>query len=57
MCNKIYADAFGKDPEFFAFTRSLTSYETALQGNNSSIVMQPDSEFFDYLRSEKPPAN
>lgn len=55
--NKIYADAFGKDPEFFAFTRSLTSYETALQGNNSSIVMQPDSEFFDYLRSEKPPAN
>jgi membrane protease subunit HflC len=53
--NKIYADAFGKDPEFFAFTRSLTSYETALQGNNSSIVMQPDSEFFDYLRSEKPP--
>ena len=55
--NKIYADAFGKDPEFFAFTRSLTSYETALQGSNSSIVMQPDSEFFDYLRSEKPPAN
>lgn len=54
--NKIYADAFGKDPEFFAFTRSLTSYETALQGSNSSIVMQPDSEFFDYLRSEKPPA-
>lgn len=53
--NKIYAEAFGKDPEFFAFTRSLTSYETALQGNNSSIVMQPDSEFFDYLRSEKPP--
>lgn len=55
--NKIYADAFGKDPEFFAFTRSLTSYETALQGSNSSIVMQPDSEFFDYLRGEKPPAN
>jgi membrane protease subunit HflC len=54
--NKIYADAFGKDPEFFAFTRSMTSYETALQGSNSSIVMQPDSEFFDYLRSEKPPA-
>lgn len=55
--NNIYADAFGKDPEFFAFTRSLTSYETALQGSNSSIVMQPDSEFFDYLRSEKPPTN
>ena len=53
--NAIYAEAFGRDPEFFAFTRSLTSYERALQAGNSSIVMQPDSEFFDYLRSEKPP--
>ena len=53
--NGIYAEAFGKDPEFFAFTRSLTSYERALKGSNSSIVMQPDSEFFEYLRSEKAP--
>ncbi len=49
--NAIYAEAFGRDPEFFAFTRSLTSYQRALQGANSSIVMQPDSEFFNYLRS------
>ncbi len=54
--NAIYAEAFGKDPEFFAFTRSLTSYERSLQGTNSSIVMQPDSVFFDYLRSDQPPA-
>ncbi len=53
--NAIYAEAFGRDPEFFAFSRSLTSYERALQPGNSSIVMQPDSEFFDYLRSEKAP--
>lgn len=53
--NAIYAEAFGRDPEFFAFTRSLTSYERALQAGNSSMVMQPDSEFFDYLRSEKAP--
>jgi membrane protease subunit HflC len=53
--NAIYADAFGRDPEFFAFSRSLTSYERALQGSNSSIVMQPDSVFFDYLRSDKVP--
>jgi membrane protease subunit HflC len=53
--NAIYAEAFGKDPEFFAFTRSLTSYERALQSGNSSMVMNPDSEFFNYLRSEKPP--
>lgn len=55
--NRIYAEAFGRDPEFFAFTRSLTSYERALQGGNSSIVMQPDSAFFDYLRSDQAPAN
>ncbi|OIQ07508.1 MAG: protease modulator HflC [Rhodobacteraceae bacterium CG2_30_10_405] len=54
--NAIYAEAFGRDPEFFAFTRSLTSYERALQGVNSSIVMQPDSQFFDYLRSDQAPA-
>lgn len=51
--NKIYAEAFGKDPEFFAFARSLTSYERALQTSNSSIVLSPDSEFFDYMNSEK----
>jgi membrane protease subunit HflC len=51
--NRIYAEAFGRDPEFFAFTRSLTSYERALGGSNSSIVMQPDSTFFDYLRSDR----
>lgn len=54
--NSIYADAFGKDPEFFAFTRSLTSYERALQSSNSSIVLNPDSQFFEYLRSDQPPA-
>lgn len=50
--NRIYAEAFGKDPEFFAFTRSLTSYERALKSENSSIVMNPDGEFFEYLRSD-----
>lgn len=53
--NAIYADAFGRDPEFFAFTRSLTSYERALGGENSSIVMQPDSQFFEYLRGDQAP--
>jgi len=53
--NQIYAEAFGRDPEFFAFSRSLTSYERALQGDSTTIVMSPDSSFFNYLRSEKPP--
>ncbi|WP_134725901.1 protease modulator HflC [Paracoccus luteus] len=50
--NAIYADAFGRDPEFFAFTRSMTAYERALRGSNSSMVMAPDGEFFSYLGGE-----
>ena len=53
--NGIYAEAFGQDPEFFAFTRSLTSYERSMQGGNSSIVMSPESEFFDYMNSDQAP--
>jgi modulator of FtsH protease HflC len=53
--NRILAEAFGADPEFFGFIRSLTAYEVALRGDNSSIVMQPDSEFFEYLRSYTSP--
>ena len=49
--NRIYAEAYGRDPEFFNFYRSLTAYETALQGNNSSMVLSPDSPFFDYFTS------
>ncbi|WP_323785142.1 protease modulator HflC [Thalassovita sp.] len=51
--NGIFAEAFGSDPEFFAFYRSLQAYEKALQGNNSTMVMTPDSEFFDYLKSDR----
>jgi membrane protease subunit HflC len=53
--NRILAESYGRDPEFFAFIRSLSAYEAALKGANSSIVMQPDSEFFDYLRSDSAP--
>ncbi len=51
--NAIFAEAFGADPEFFEFYRSLTAYERALQGSNSTMVMSPDSEFFNYLRSDQ----
>ncbi|MEM1077640.1 MAG: protease modulator HflC [Pseudomonadota bacterium] len=47
--NAIFAGAFGADPEFFEFYRSMTAYERALQGSNSTMVIAPDSEFFDYL--------
>ncbi|EPX78850.1 protease modulator HflC [Salipiger mucosus] len=52
--NAIFAEAFGSDPEFFAFYRSLQAYERALQGGNSRLVMTPDSEFFAYFRNEAP---
>jgi membrane protease subunit HflC len=47
--NNIFASAFGEDPEFFEFYRSMTAYERALQGSNSTMVITPDSEFFQYL--------
>ena len=49
--NAIFADAFSQDPEFFDFYRSLRAYETALQEGNTSLVINPDSEFFSYLKS------
>lgn len=49
--NAIFAQAYGKDTEFFEFYRSLTAYSRALKAGNSSIVMSPDSEFFNYLKS------
>ncbi len=50
--NSIFAEAFGRDAEFFEFYRSLTAYERGIQGNNSTMVIRPDSEFFDYLKSD-----
>jgi len=50
--NKIFAEAFGADPEFFEFYRSMTAYSRALQGN-ASMVLSPDNEFFNYLKSDQ----
>jgi membrane protease subunit HflC len=52
--NRVFAEAFGEDPEFFEFYRSMTAYERALQGSNSTMVITPDSEFFDYLDGTGP---
>ena len=54
LTTKIFADAFGRDPEFYAFTRSLMAYEQSMTGANTTMVISPDSEFFDYIKeSEK----
>ncbi|MEM9735372.1 MAG: protease modulator HflC, partial [Pseudomonadota bacterium] len=44
--------AYGRDAEFFSFYRSLIAYERAIRGGNSTLVISPDSEFFDYLKSD-----
>mgnify|MGYP001495856088 CR=1 FL=1 len=50
--NAIFADAFGADPEFFEFYRSLGAYREAFQSGNTNMVMSPSSDFFDYLKSD-----
>jgi modulator of FtsH protease HflC len=47
--NKIFADAFGRDPQFFGFYRAMQAYEKALIGGETSLVLSPDSEFFKYF--------
>ncbi|CUH77965.1 Modulator of FtsH protease HflC [Tritonibacter multivorans] len=48
--NRIFAEAYGADPEFFEFYRSLNAYSNSLLEGNSSMVLSPDSEFFNYLK-------
>ena len=52
--NAIFAEAFGADPEFFEFYRSLAAYRVSLKSGNSTMIMSPNSEFFDYLKSDQP---
>ena len=47
--NRIFAEAFGADQDFFEFYRSMTAYERALPGSNSSMVLSPDSAFFEFF--------
>jgi len=47
--NKIFAEAFGKDPEFFAFYRAMQAYENALIGGDTSLILSPESDFFKFF--------
>ena len=47
--NKIFADAFGKDPQFFSFYRAMQAYEKALIGGETSLILSPDSDFFKFF--------
>jgi len=47
--NKIFAKAFGRDPEFFSFYRAMQAYEKALIGGETSLILSPDSDFFKFF--------
>ena len=50
---RIYADSFNRDPEFYAFTRSLNAYQQTFANGIDIMLLQPDSQFFQYLRDPK----
>ena len=52
---RIYAEAYGSDPDFYSFTRSLEAYRKSIDGK-TTLVLSPDSEFFRYLQSSQPSA-
>ena len=56
--NRLFAESYGQDPEFFAFYRSMTAYENGLKSNDTRFLLRPDSEFFRFFANPagKPPA-
>ena len=49
----VYADAFNKDPEFYAFYRRVTAYSKVFSGKQDQLVLDPNSDFFKYLKSSE----
>ncbi|WP_342727683.1 MULTISPECIES: protease modulator HflC [unclassified Bradyrhizobium] len=47
--NRLFAEAYGKDKDFFAFYRSMTAYENSLRSGDTRFLLRPDSEFFRYF--------
>jgi modulator of FtsH protease HflC len=54
--NRLFADAFTRDPEFFEFYRSMNAYKAALESDGTTMVLSPSSEFFKFFNSSKAPA-
>ncbi|MBL0374411.1 protease modulator HflC [Rhizobium sp. KVB221] len=52
--NRVFGEAFTMDPEFYAFYRSMAAYSQALGGGDATMVLSPNSEFFQYFNSEVP---
>jgi modulator of FtsH protease HflC len=47
--NRIFAEAYGRDPEFFSFYRSMQAYETGLKSNDTRMLLKPESDFFRFF--------
>ena len=47
--NKILGEAFSRDPDFFAFYRSMQAYVSAIDSGDTTMILSPDSEFFEYF--------
>ena len=50
--NRIFAEAYGANPEFFEFYRSMAAYKQALENSGTTMVLSPDSEFFRFFQNE-----
>ena len=48
-----YAEAYGKDSEFYSFYRSLQAYQESFDGGNNMMLLEPDSEFFQYFNESR----
>ena len=53
--NRIFAEAFGADPEFFSFYRSMQAYQNALTSGQTRALISPKSDFFRYFSTPTPP--
>jgi modulator of FtsH protease HflC len=54
--NRVFAEAFQQDPEFFAFYRSMQAYAKSMASEGTTLVLKPDSEFFKYFGTTTPAA-
>jgi membrane protease subunit HflC len=52
LAAKVYAEAYNKNAEFFSFVRSLEAYNRSFNSKSDILVVQPDSDFFQYMKSQ-----
>jgi len=48
---QVYSEAYNRDPEFYSFVRSLRAYQETFSGGGDIMLVEPDSQFFQYLRN------